>query len=169
MDVETFTREIIPYKNKLYRIALRIVGNNAEAEDVVQEVFIKLWKKRDELHQLKNKEAWCVTMTKNLSIDKTRSKHHQYGFVAPGMDLVDQAVTPDRVTESNDTMSRLRKLMDTLPDKYRRVMEMRDIEGSTYKEISETLNMPLEQVKVNIFRARQKMKNLLVNTQSYGL
>lgn len=169
MDVETFTREIIPYKNKLYRIALRIVGNNAEAEDVVQEVFIKLWKKKDELHQLKNKEAWCVTMTKNLSIDKTRSKHHQYGFVALGMDLVDQAVTPDKITESNDTMSRLRKLMDTLPDKYRRVMEMRDIEGNTYKEISEALNMPLEQVKVNIFRARQKMKNLLINTQSYGL
>lgn len=169
MDVETFTREIIPYKNKLYRIALRIVGNNAEAEDVVQEVFIKLWKKREELHQLNNKEAWCVTMTKNLSIDKTRSKHHQYGFVAPGMDLVDKAFTPDRVTESKDTVSRIRKLMDTLPDKYRMVMELRDIEGSTYKEISETLNMPIEQVKVNIFRARQKVKNLLINTQSYGL
>ncbi len=169
MDVETFTREIIPYKNKLYRIALRIVGNIAEAEDVVQEVFIKLWKKRDELHQLSNKEAWCVTMTKNLSIDKTRSKHHRYGFVAPGMDLVDNAITPDRITESNDTLSRIRKLMDTLPDKYRKVMELRDIEGSTYKEISETLNMPIEQVKVNIFRARQKVKNLLINTQSYGL
>ena len=94
MDVETFTREIIPYKNKLYRIALRIVGTNAEAEDVVQEVFIKLWKKKDELHQLANKEAWCVTMTKNLSIDKTRSKHHRYGFVAPGMDFDDASFPP---------------------------------------------------------------------------
>ena len=87
MDIKQFKSEIIPYKNKLYRFAYRIVGNGAEAEDVVQEVMIKLWNQRGKLHQYNSIEAWCIQMTKNLSIDKTRSKHYKVGII-PDLRLI---------------------------------------------------------------------------------
>ena len=70
MDIKEFKTEILPFKNKLYRFALRIVGNVAEAEDVVQEVFIKLWNQRESLHQYSNLEAWCIRMTKIYPLTK---------------------------------------------------------------------------------------------------
>ena len=69
MSLQTFNETILPIRDKLYRFALRILGNTQEAEDVVQEVFIKVWKKRNEWHTWSNMEAMCMTMTRNLSID----------------------------------------------------------------------------------------------------
>ena len=77
MQKNEFSEMVIPYKDKLYRFALRIVKDSFIAEDVVQEVMIKVWKKREYFETLDNKEAWCMTLTKNLAIDKTRSKHRR--------------------------------------------------------------------------------------------
>lgn len=169
MDIKQFTSEILPYKNKLYRFALRIVGNAAEAEDVVQEVMIKLWKQREKLHEYSNLEAWCVRMTKNLSIDKTRSKHYKMGIIPEGFDISTDHYNPHRVAESQDTMARIKNLINSLPPKQRDVMQLRDIEGLSYKEIEEQLQIPMNQVKVYLFRARKFIKNQLINSESYGL
>lgn len=169
MDIKQFTSEILPYKNKLYRFAYRIVGNGAEAEDVVQEVMIKLWKQRDKLHEYNNIEAWCIRMTKNLSIDKTRSKHYKVGIIPEGYDISSNHNNPHQVTETQDTMQRIKNMMDTLPTKQREVMHMRDIEGLSYKEIEEQLQIPMNQVKVYLFRARKFIKSQLINSDSYGV
>ena len=94
MKLEEFTSMILPIKDKLYRFSLNIVGNVAEAEDVVQEVFIKLWKKSSEMSVINNKEAWCMTLTKNLSLDKLRSKHRRAGFIHEGFEVSSNAATP---------------------------------------------------------------------------
>lgn len=169
MDIKQFTSEILPYKNKLYRFALRIVGNVAEAEDVVQEVMIKLWNQREKLHEYSNLEAWCIRVTKNLSIDKTRSKHYKMGIIPEGFDITSNQHTPHQVTETQDTMQRIKNMMDALPTKQREVMHMRDIEGLSYKEIEDQLQIPMNQVKVYLFRARKFIKNQLINSDSYGL
>ncbi|MEM1321055.1 MAG: sigma-70 family RNA polymerase sigma factor [Bacteroidota bacterium] len=169
MSLKDFTQLVLPYKNKLYRFALRIVGNGAEAEDVVQEVMIKMWKNREEWNQYQNVEAWCMRLTKNLSIDKLRSKHRRtdhltedYGFRAP-------TASPYRQTELNDTVARVKAMMAQLPEKQRMVMQLRDIDGMTYQEIAEHLSITLDQVKVNLFRARKKIKAQLLNREAYGL
>ena len=169
MTQENFKKQILPIKNKLYRFSLRIVGNSLEAEDVVQEVFIKMWRSREDWYKYKNLEAWCMRLTKNLSIDKLRSKHQRVGVLAEGMDFVAKEALPDKKAELNDSIGQIRALMNGLPEKQKMVMQLRDLEGMSYQEISEQLEMTLSQVKVYLFRARKSIKSQLINRDSYGI
>lgn len=163
MNQQEFKTKILPMKNRLYRFALGIVGQAAEAEDVVQEVFIKLWNNRQQMAAISNVEAWCITATKNLSIDKLRSKHQRVVPMAAGFDLSDHAATPYEAAVTNDTISRVRNLMKHLPEKQRDIMQLRDIEGMSYQEIAETLKVPMDQVKVYLFRARKAVREGMMN------
>ncbi|MCU0346159.1 MAG: RNA polymerase sigma factor [Saprospiraceae bacterium] len=158
MNHHDFKTKILPIKNRLFRFALGIVGQAAEAEDVVQEVFIKLWNNRQQLDAISNVEAWCITATRNLSIDKLRSKHQRLQPMAAGFDLHDQSATPYEAVVSNDVISQVRNLMSRLPEKQRDIMQLRDIEGLSYQEISDTLDVPMDQVKVYLFRARKAVR-----------
>ena len=169
MKLEEFTSMILPIKDKLYRFALSILGNISEAEDVVQEVFLKLWKNQGELEAIQQFEAWCMTMTKNLSLDKLKSKHRKTGLFSGEMDFSDNAKTPYQQTELNDTVNRIGFLIGQLPEKQREVIHLRDVEGFSYKEIADILKINMEQVKVNLFRARKQIRAQLINTESYGL
>lgn len=169
MIIEDYKKLVLPIKNKLFRFSLRIVGNVAEAEDVVQEVFIKVWNKRSEVESFNNLEAWCMTLTKNLSIDKLRSKHRRVDALPDSYDMPSQAASPYQTTVANDTIGRIEKMMAALPEKQRMVMQLRDIEGMSYNEISEILSITLDQVKINLFRARKAIRAQLLNSESYGL
>ncbi|MBK8564264.1 MAG: RNA polymerase sigma factor [Saprospiraceae bacterium] len=158
MNHQDFKTKILPIKNRLYRFALGIVGQPAEAEDVVQEVFIKLWNQRNHLDAITNIEAWCITATRNLSIDKLRSKHQRLQPIAAGFDLHDHSATPYEAVVTNDVFDQVRSLLNRLPEKQRDIMQLRDIEGLSYQEISEALNVPMEQVKVYLFRARKAVR-----------
>ena len=74
MTIEKFKEDILPMKNKLFRMALRLLKSTAEAEDVVQEIFLKLWSKRETLKEYRSIEAFSMTMTKNLCLDKLKAK-----------------------------------------------------------------------------------------------
>jgi RNA polymerase sigma-70 factor (ECF subfamily) len=162
MKLETFKSDILPIKDKLFRVALRITGNPPEAEDVVQETFIKLWEQRSELQGIQNLEAWCMQMTKNRAIDKRRLRFNQSEGLEVAYSLKSQEYTPDRKAELSDEMDQVKRLMQGLPDKQRMAMQLRDIDGLSYQEISEALGMPLNQVKTNIFRARKSLRSKLV-------
>lgn len=169
MTMKDFTRQITPIKNQLYRFALRMMDNAAEAEDVVQEVLIKLWKGRRELGQIKNLEAWSIRLTRNLSLDKMRSKHAQTVRLADQFDAPNPAPNPAQFTESKDTLNQIHQLIQALPEKQRLVLQLRDIEELSYKEIMEILDMSMNQVKVNLFRGRQSLKVAILKTVDYGL
>ena len=169
MNLKEFQTHILPHKNKLYRFAMSIVGNAVEAEDVVQEVFIKIWQNREKLNSLKSVEAWSMKLTKNLSIDKLRSKHRRTDGLESTLSISSSDQTPDKAAEMNDTMSRIKNLMLSLPEKQRQVLQLRDIEGMSYDEISKILDLPLNQVKVNLFRARKLIRAKLIKSESYGL
>ncbi len=166
MNQQDFKTKILPIKNRLFRFALGIVGQAAEAEDVVQEVFIKLWNNRNQMAEIVNVEAWCITATRNLSIDKLRSKHQRMVPMSAGFDLSDQAATPYETTVSHDVFDQVRNLMNRLPDKQRDIMQLRDIEGLSYQEIAESLNVPMDQVKVYLFRARKAVREGLVGIRN---
>lgn len=164
-----FKKRILPIKDQLYRFAARILNNATEAEDVVQEVLVKLWQQRQDWGNIKNMEAWSMRLTKNMAIDKLRSKHKRTEQIDQQFDLSTQDVTPDRQAELQDTMQHIESFMAQLPEKQRMVIQLRDVEGMSYQEIADILEIPLNQVKVNLFRARKQLRNLLIKTESYGL
>lgn len=152
------------YKDKLYRFALKLLGNDLDAEDVVQEVFVKVWQKSDVLEEIDNKQAWCMTVTRNLSIDKIRSrKAVMSGSVEDYHFISDRSATPDVVTEDKENLSIVMKTLDNLPEHQKEIIHLRDVEGYTYKEIADITGYTEDQVKVNLFRARQKLKHELRN------
>ena len=151
MNLETFKSDILPIKNKLFRVALRITGNPQEAEDVVQETLIKVWEQRRELSAVRNIEAWCMQLTKNRSIDKRRLRFNQNEGLDGAYGLSSSAHTPDQQVELSDSYLQIQQLMQQLPDNQRMAMQLRDIDGFSYQEIADTLEMPLAQVKTNIF------------------
>jgi RNA polymerase sigma factor (sigma-70 family) len=159
MNFEELTKGV---KNKLYRFALRITGDNAEAEDVVQEVFIKVWHRLNELPNIQNTEAWCMTLTKNLSLDKLRSKHRRTEEIGEILQISDSESTPYESLAGKDMVDKIRHWMKLLPEKQQLVMHLRDIEDKTYEEISLILDMPMPQVKVNLHRARTAIRERIL-------
>lgn len=170
MDVAQYKDEILPLKNKLFRFALNIVKDEDLAKDVVQECLIKVWEKRNDLKLVHNLEAWCMQVTKNKALDKLRSKHvSRTDLFEVKLDTRKERDTPYVMTERGDVMGRIKSLIAQLPERQREVMQLRDIEGYTYKEIGETLEIDINLVKTNLFRARRKLKESLIKENAYGL
>ncbi|WP_421985987.1 RNA polymerase sigma factor [Roseivirga sp.] len=157
-------------KNKLYRFALNIVKDDELAKDVVQECFIKVWEKRSEIDLIQNLEAWCMQITRNKALDKLRSKHvKKTDLFEVEFDTRKERDTPYVMTERGDLLTRIKGLIDALPDRQREVMQLRDIEGLAYKEIADALDIDINLVKTNLFRARRKLKESLIKVDAYGL
>lgn len=167
--MEAFQAKVLPVKNKLYRFAIKLLQSEEDAKDVVQEVLIKVWNKRGELGHLKSFEAWCMTVTRNLSLDKLKSKHNRSGSFPEGFEVVENRKDPLENLEINDAMRKVNQLIQELPEKQKQIIMLRDIEGFTYNEISEILAIDINQVKVNLFRARKAIKENLLNLNTYGL
>jgi RNA polymerase sigma-70 factor (ECF subfamily) len=170
MNLEAFQTRVLPAKNKLFRFALRMLGNDDEAKDVVQEVFIRVWNGREQMHEIQNMEAWCMRITKNLSLDRLRAiqrKATQPLETSYNVQHTDS--TPDVKTELGESMQQVSQLIAALPEKQRQVIHLRDVEGYTYNEICEILELDMNQVKVNLFRARNAVREKLMKINAYGL
>jgi len=153
---------ILPYRDKIYRFVLRMVRNEFDADDIMQELAIKIWKNREKFAELDNKEAWSMTVARNLAIDKIRNtKKRRHMDITEAYDLSDDNRDPYENLVANDTSQILKKWMDKLPEHQRTTLHLREIEGMTYKEIAKICEMSLEQVKSNIFRGRKALKELL--------
>lgn len=159
----------MPLKDKLFRLALRITFDRAEAEDVVQDTMIRVWNKREEWTQFGSIEAYCLTVAKNLAIDRSQKKEAQNVELTPEMEEESEISGPYDQLVNNERMSIIHRLINELPEKQRLIMQLRDIEGESYKEIAKILNLTDEQVKVNLFRARQKVKQRYLEIDEYGL
>ena len=159
----------MPLKDKLFRLALRITFDRAEAEDVVQDTMIRVWNKREEWTQFGSIEPYCLTVAKNLAIDRSQKKEAQNVELTPEMEEESEIYGPYDQLVNNERMSIIHRLINELPEKQRLIMQLRDIEGESYKEIAKILNLTEEQVKVNLFRARQKVKQRYLEIDEYGL
>ena len=169
MQEISFRDDILPLKDKLFRLALRITFDRAEAEDVVQDTMIRVWNKREEWTQFGSIEAYCLTVAKSLAIDRSQKKEAQNVELTPEMEEESEISGPYDQLVNNERMSIIHRLINELPEKQRLIMQLRDIEGESYKEIAKILNLTEEQVKVNLFRARQKVKQRYLEIDEYGL
>lgn len=147
-------------KNVMYRMALRLAPSTQEAEDIVQDVMIKLWNMRERLESVDNLEAFALRMTRNLALDRQRMHINNTENID---DIEAERFATTDHSESRERVESIRKVMQQLPERQRSAMHLRDFEGYSYKEIAEMLEMTEDQVKVNIFRARQYVKTKLTS------
>ncbi len=170
MDIESFQTRVLPVKDKLYRFAFRLLGSEEEAKDVVQEVFVRVWNGREKMETIQNWEAWCMRITKNLSLDRLRTwKRRNTHSMEAGFDVREESLTPYENTEINESMQRVGSLIEALPEKQRNIIHLRDVEGYSYQEICDILELDMNQVKVNLFRARNNVREKIIKIDAYGL
>jgi len=161
MENISFRTTVLPLSDRLYRLALRITMNRAEAEDVVQDTLLKVWEHRNEWEQINNLEAFAISTCRNRALDIVK----RAGRNTENLDEMAHfsSQTPQEQLEANEQISLVRRLMDELPEVQRTIMHLRDIEGKTYQEIAEMLDISETQVKVYLHRARTKIKEKLKN------
>lgn len=170
MQEISFRNDILPLKDKLFRLALRITLDRAEAEDVVQDTMIRVWNKRDEWKQFESIEAYCLIVAKNLAIDRSPKKKKAQNVELTSIWLKEvDLFGPYEQLVNDERMKIIHRLINELPEKQRLIMQLRDIEGESYKDIAKVLHLTEEQVKVNLFRARQKVKQQYIEIEEYGL
>ena len=170
MKKVSFRNDVLPLKNELFRLALRITLNRAEAEDIVQDTLIKVWNCREEWNAIDSIEAFSLTVCRNLSLDRIKKKGNDNDSLedVKAAEPLASSNPQDRMIQT-DKVRLIRQIVDGLPEKQRSCMQLRDFEGKTYKEIASVLDISEEQVKVNIFRARQTVKQKYLKLDNYGL
>lgn len=157
------------YQDRIYRLARRMLGDDALAQDVVQEVHIKCWKNRQKMSEMSSAGAWMMRVTRNLCIDKIRARKETTELDSVAYAAPSSGPTPYQTTEVQNMMAILKKTLDTLPEKQKIIFHLREMEGLQYKEIAEVVNVTVDEVKVNLFRARNKIREKLISTSNYGL
>lgn len=166
----SFRNDVLPLKDVLYRLALRITLKHEEAEDIVQDTLIKVWNKRDEWENIVSMEAYCLTICRNLALDNMKLRANQNESIENiHLDTPDQGGNPYERMQQKDRIDLVRRMVNALPEKQRSCIQLRDFEGKPYKEIAEILGITEEQVKVNIFRGRQAIKKRYQEFEGYGL
>lgn len=165
-----FRTEVLPLKDKLFRLALRITLNRQEGEDIVQDALIKVWNVRNHWDTIESIEAFALTVTRNLALDHLKKAgNSEESLDNTKTEQADFAENPSERMIQKDRLSLVRQLIDSLPEKQRSCIQLRDIEGKTYKDIASILNITEEQVKVNIFRGRQTIKQRFTQVEKFGL
>lgn len=152
----------LPFKDKLYRFSLNMLGNTFDAEDIMQELMIKIWNRIDQYNEIENKEAWCMTVTRNMCIDKVRNKKASVQDISDYHHLKDASDTPDKTLEQNERFGNIMALVNQLPEKQRMIIHLRDVEGYSYQEIADLTETTLDFVKVSLHRARKALKEELL-------
>ena len=166
MQEISFRDNILPLKDKLFRLALRITFDRAEAEDIVQDVMLKVW--RDEKGKVENLAAYCYTMARNLALNRLVLKDNRSKELEGAYEQEVQEQPLENIIRT-EKMKLLYRMIDGLPGLQRDVVQLRDMEGLSYRDIAKTLQVTEEQVKVNLFRARKKIKTWILNMENYGL
>jgi RNA polymerase sigma-70 factor (ECF subfamily) len=169
MNAEQYEALFNKMRDKLYRYSLRFVKDSEVAEDVVQDVMYKLWQKREEADQIENLEAWLMVLTRNRSLDILRKVKDNHVSMDEAFTVSDQAPVPDKILETADLMTLLQQCLNQLPEKQRSIFHLREIEQMTYEEISQSTGYNLDDVKVNLFRARKHIQRMVSKTNTFGL
>lgn len=167
MDAAEFKQRFLPCHRKLYRIAFRLTDNVQDAEDMVQEAYLKLWNKRDELTGVLNAEAYCVALIKNLCYDAMRRTQPDEDERAPEeLNLPTDSNIAWEV-EQRDEVLHVRRLIGRLPEQQRQVILLRDVDGCSFEEIGQATGLNAINIRVLLSRARKKIREQYKEIMSY--
>ena len=168
MNQAEFIKVVSPFKDKVFRVSRRLLVSIEEAEDATQEVLVKLWNNRDKLGTYSSVEALAMTMAKNYCLDRLKSKQ------ASQMRLVhsnytDSHAGAQKQAEDRDSWEWVEKIMKTLPEQQRLIVQLRDIEQYEFEEIAKMLDMNETAVRVALSRARKTLREEMTKKHSYGI
>ncbi|MFC6878038.1 RNA polymerase sigma factor [Flavobacterium myungsuense] len=168
MNQNDFVLLIAPFKDKVFRLAKRLLISTEEAEDATQEVLVKLWSKNENLGNYNSVEAFAMTITKNYCLDQLKSKragnlkmvHTNFIENQPGL---------DKKVEDSDSIHWVEKIIDQLPEQQRLIVQLRDIEQYEFEEIATIVEMNEIAVRVALSRARKTIREFMIKTHNYGV
>ncbi len=168
MQQKEFITMVSPFKDKIFRLAKRLLISTEEAEDATQEVMVKLWTKNETLSELRSMEAMAMTMTKNYCLDQLKSKR------AGNLTLVHNNYTDNQASlqqkmEDVDSWSWVEKIINDLPEQQKIIIQMRDIEQCEFEYIAKTLGMREATIRVALSRARKTIREIMTKTHNYGI
>ncbi|WP_324026698.1 sigma-70 family RNA polymerase sigma factor [Maribacter sp. BPC-D8] len=168
MKQTEFLNIVLPFKDKLFRMAKRLLVSTEEAEDATQEILIKLWSKKNKMDSYNNVEAFAMTMTKNFCLDRLKSKQ------AGNLKLVHTNYTDANTSlqselEAKDSISWVERIMEELPEQQKMVLQLRDVEQYEYEEIEKLLDMKPTAIRVALSRARKTVRKKLMEKHNYGI
>ena len=167
MEKELFIQELLPLRDKLVRYAMQFLKQENEAEDITQEVYVRLWNMGNSLDEYQNKSALSYTITKNLCINRLNSKQYNEG----NLDLIAtqyEGRLPDSDLEYKDGAEQVLKIMDNLPTLQQAILKMRHVDELEISEIAELTGSSIEAVRVNLSRGRKRVKELFLKMENYG-
>lgn len=168
MTQADFVNIVMPFKDKVFRLAKRLLVSNEEAEDATQEILMKLWKNQDKIEDYNNVEAFSMTMTKNFCLDRLKSKQAQNLKIVHS-NYQDNNTSLQKQVEVSDSLDWVSKIIETLPEQQKIILQLRDIEQYEFEEIAEMLEMNQTAIRVALSRARKAIREQLTNTHKYGI
>ncbi|TDQ25475.1 RNA polymerase sigma factor [Tenacibaculum caenipelagi] len=168
MNQSDFLKVVLPFKDKVFRLAKRLLVSTEEAEDATQELYFKLWRNREKLSNYKNVEAFAMTMTKNYCYDRLKSKQ------ASNLTLVhsnykEKDTSLEKKVEHNDSVNQVHQLIEKLPEQQKIIIQLRDIEQYDFDEICKMVDMKPTAVRVALSRARKTIREELIKKHNYGV
>jgi len=162
MKSSDFKLLVMPYSSRLFRMAYRLMNSREEAEDIVQEVYMKLWGMRNELPGYDNIEALSVRITRNLCLDQLRRRKAGQTALRCERSLTENDTdNPENRLEKQEQKEVIHALIASLPEPQRSLVHLRHLEGKDYEEISQMVNMNVNAIRVSISRARKQMREML--------
>ncbi|MDR5590071.1 sigma-70 family RNA polymerase sigma factor [Christiangramia sp. SM2212] len=168
MKESTFLNIIDPVKDKMYRMALRLLTSKEAAEDATQEAILKLWNRKDKIKHYANIEAFAMTVTKNYCLDQLKLKQNNNLRIVHQNYESNQASLQSEV-EVNDEMEWLGRIVATLPEQQKMIFQLRDVEQYDYDEIAKIMEMNQTAIRVALSRARKAIRESLIKKHNYGI
>lgn len=168
MTQTDFTKLVLPFKDKVFRLAKRLLVSREEAEDATQEILIKLWNNNEKIKEYRNVEAFSMTMTKNFCLDRLKSKQAQNLKIVHS-NYQDHNVSLQKDVENRDSVDWVSKIIEELPEQQKIILQLRDIEEYDYDEIAKVVDMNPTAIRVALSRARKTIREKLTNTHQYGI
>lgn len=166
MTAEEFKNKVIPYSTKLYPLIFRILKNEEETRDALQDLMLKLWNKRTDLNKCSNLTAYIITTAKNYSFDLLKKKRpstfrekDEYKI----LNIEENSFDP----EKREKYEYVHQTIEKLPDKFKTVIRLRDIDGFTFEEIKEMTGYEITHIRVILSRARLKVREEIEKIYDY--
>jgi RNA polymerase sigma-70 factor (ECF subfamily) len=167
MKQQAFLEKINPVKDKIYRLALRLLISKEAAEDATQEIIFKLWARKDKLKDYTNVEAFAMTTTKNYCLDELKAKKNNNLRIIH-QNYENNSRSLQRELEVKDELYWIDRIVNDLPKQQKIVFQLRDIEQLEFDEILEITKMKPTAIRVALSRARKKIRESLTNKHNYG-
>ena len=164
MELETFKIKVIPLREKLLAYTSKLAGGQVEPEDIVQDVFLKLWSVRERLDGYDSVEALAFTMAKNKVFDELKRKRAECidNIEFAGIEGSFATPDPETIAEQKDLVEHVKRLIGALPALQQTIIRLKDVEGYELAEIVAITGTQIEAVRVNLSRARKRIREQLI-------